>query len=130
MSKLKFRICRLEKMFGKDADMKDAIKSLRSRQDELIAEGFEFEYVPEELFDWVGHVHLEDIASSRIHNHLIPGRGTIDFLQVFKTMIRLGYRGDISLELYPYVDMPEEAGRESLEVIRPIFEEAGLEVGI
>jgi sugar phosphate isomerase/epimerase len=83
----------------------------------------------EELFDWVGHVHLEDIASSRIHNHLIPGRGAIDFLDVFETMVRLGYQGDISLELYPYVDMPEEAGRESLDHIRPIFEEAGLAVG-
>jgi sugar phosphate isomerase/epimerase len=83
----------------------------------------------EELLPWVGHVHLEDIASSRVHKHLIPGRGAIPFLEVLRTMVRLGYRGDISLELYPYVDMPEEAGRESLQYLRPIFREAGLEVG-
>lgn len=83
----------------------------------------------EELFEWVGHVHLEDIAASRVHNHLIPGRGAIDFLEVLRTMVRLGYRGDISLELYPYVDMPEEAGRESLEYLCPIFREVGLEIG-
>ena len=83
----------------------------------------------EELFSWVGHVHLEDIASSRVHNHLIPGRGAIRFLEVLQTMVRVGYRGDISLELYPYVDMPEEAGRESLQYLSPIFQEAGLEVG-
>jgi sugar phosphate isomerase/epimerase len=83
----------------------------------------------EELFEWVGHVHLEDIAASRVHNHLIPGRGAIRLLDVLRTMVRLGYRGHISLELYPYVDMPEEAGRESLEYLRPIFREAGLEVG-
>ena len=47
------RIQHLEKRFGKDSDMQDAIKDLRNAQDELIAEGFEFEYVPEELSDWV-----------------------------------------------------------------------------
>ncbi len=83
----------------------------------------------EELFPWVGHIHLEDIASNRVHNHLIPGRGAIRFLEVLRTTVSLGYRGDISLELYPYVDMPEEAGRESLQYLRPIFKEAGLDVG-
>jgi sugar phosphate isomerase/epimerase len=83
----------------------------------------------EELFPWVGHIHLDDIASNRVHNHLIPGRGAIRFLEVLRTTVRLGYRGDISLELYPYVDMPEEAGRESLQYLRPIFKEAGLDVG-
>ena len=66
------------------------------------------------LFPWVGHVHLEDIAASRIHRHLIAGEGTLHFLNIFKTMSRLGYRGDISLELYPYTDRPEEAGKASL----------------
>jgi sugar phosphate isomerase/epimerase len=64
-----------------------------------------------------------------VHNHLIPGRGAVRFLEVLQTMVRVGYRGDISLELYPYVDMPEEAGRESLQYLRAIFQEAGLEVG-
>ena len=82
----------------------------------------------EELCQWVGHVHLEDIAPSRVHNHLIAGQGTLPFPAIFRTMARLGYEGDISLELYPYVDMPEEAGRTSLEYLLPIFEEAGLDI--
>jgi sugar phosphate isomerase/epimerase len=84
----------------------------------------------EELFEWIGHVHIEDIAPSRVHNHLIPGRGAIDFVEMFKTMARLNYGGDISLELYPYVDTPEEAGRESLSYLLPVFEEAGLAVEV
>jgi sugar phosphate isomerase/epimerase len=84
----------------------------------------------EELFGWIGHVHLEDISPNRVHNHLIPGRGAIQILEVLKTMVRMGYRGDISLELYPYVDMPEEAGRESLDYLRPIFEEAGIAIDV
>jgi len=82
----------------------------------------------EDLFEWVGHVHLEDIADTRVHNHLIPGLGVIDYPAVFEAMKRLGYTGDISLELYPYVDTPEEAGRESLEHLRPIFASSGLDI--
>ena len=81
----------------------------------------------EELYPWVGHVHIEDIAADRTHKHLIPGHGAISFQAVFETMKRLGYDGDICLELYPYVETPEIAGRESLDHLRPIFEAAGLE---
>jgi sugar phosphate isomerase/epimerase len=82
------------------------------------------------LYHWVGHVHLEDIADDRTHHHLIPGRGAIDFTSVFETMTRLGYDGDISLELYTYKDKPEKAGRESLDYLRPMFENCGLQVSL
>ncbi len=82
----------------------------------------------EELFQWVGHVHLEDIAPNRRHHHLIAGHGAIDFEQVFTRMRRLGYAGNITLELYPYTDDPETAGRESLAYLRPIFDTCGLSV--
>lgn len=82
-----------------------------------------------ELFPWIGHVHLEDIALSRVHNHMIAGRGCLQFREIFEIMASLGYQGDISLELYPYVDMPEEAGRQSLEYLLPIFLESGLDIG-
>ncbi len=84
----------------------------------------------EELFEWVGHVHLEDIAATRVHNHLIAGHGVIQFLDIFKTMTRLNYQSNISLELYPYVDTPESAGRESLHCLLPIFHQAGLGIFI
>ena len=82
----------------------------------------------ETLFEYVGHVHIEDIAATRVHNHLIAGNGVIRFLDIFKTMAKLKYQGDISLELYPYVDTPESAGRESLEYLHPIFKKANLNI--
>lgn len=82
----------------------------------------------EDLFEWIGHMHLEDIAATRVHNHLIPGLGVIDYPAIFRAIKALGYKGDISLELYPYVDTPEEAGRESLEYLHPIFESSGLAI--
>jgi sugar phosphate isomerase/epimerase len=82
----------------------------------------------EELFQWIGHVHLEDIAATRVHNHLILGHGAIKLSEIFKTMIRLDYQGDVSLELYPYVDRPEEAGRESLKYLRSLLKEQGIQL--
>jgi len=84
----------------------------------------------ETLFQWIGHVHLEDIAPDRTHNHLIAGHGAIRFREVFDTMARLGYAGDISLELYPYVDAPEAAGKESLDFLRPIIYKSDLHLDI
>jgi sugar phosphate isomerase/epimerase len=83
----------------------------------------------EKLFEWIGHVHLEDIAATRVHQHLILGHGAIQLAEIIETMIRLDYKGDISLELYPYVDTPEHAGRESLTHLRRVLTEAGLELG-
>ena len=80
----------------------------------------------EDLFEWVGHMHVEDIAPTREHNHLIAGLGAIDFPSVFKAMQRCGYAHDMSLELYPYTDRPEEAGRQSLDHLLPMLQEAGL----
>ena len=84
----------------------------------------------EELFEWVGHVHIEDIAPSRVHAHLIAGHGAIRFKEIFTRMVKLGYQGDISLELYPYVDTPDEAGKESLEFLKPVFKASGLKIKI
>ena len=80
----------------------------------------------EELFPWIGHIHIEDIAPTREHNHLIAGLGAIDFPAVFRVMKASGYPYDMSLELYPYTDRPVEAGRQSLAHLRPMLEEAGL----
>jgi sugar phosphate isomerase/epimerase len=80
------------------------------------------------LYQWVGHVHLEDIAADRRHHHLVPGRGAIDFAAVFERMVQLGYAGDMSLELYTYKDAPDEAGKSSLDYLLPIFENSGLRV--
>ncbi len=81
----------------------------------------------EELFPWVGHIHIEDIAPTREHHHLIAGLGAIDFPSVFKAMKQAGYEHDMSLELYPYTDRPEAAGQESLAHLLPLLREAGLQ---
>src|SRR5262249_49970777 len=62
------------------------------------------------------HYHLEDIAASRVHHHLVPGAGAIDFAEVAKAIRRTGYDGWLTVELYPYIDDPDAAARTALEV--------------
>ncbi len=58
------------------------------------------------LIDYIEHFHLSDIAYNRVHYHLIPGIGSIDFEQVFDTIKKIGYKGFVTVELYPYQDNP------------------------
>ncbi len=50
----------------------------------------------------VAHVHLEDIGANRVHQHLTPGRGVIDFKSIFAAMRSVNYAGLATVELYPY----------------------------
>jgi sugar phosphate isomerase/epimerase len=64
---------------------------------------------------FVRHVHLEDIAASRVHEHLIPGDGAIDFQKLLCTIREFGYTGWLTVELYPYIDAPDRAARAAFE---------------
>jgi sugar phosphate isomerase/epimerase len=50
----------------------------------------------------VAHVHLEDIGKNRVHQHLTPGKGVIDFPGVFQALSDIRYDGWVTVELYPY----------------------------
>jgi sugar phosphate isomerase/epimerase len=78
----------------------------------------------EEPQDWIPrmsehtkHYHLEDIAATREHRHLVPGRGAIDLPAVLREINRSGYQGWVTVELYPYIDDPDQAGREAKEFV-------------
>lgn len=83
---------------------------------------------------WIGrmaphtrHYHFEDIAPTRVHRHLIPGHGAIDFAAVLREILRTGYDGWITVELYPYIDNPDDAGREAKQFLEAVL--AGLKEG-
>ena len=83
--------------------------------------------VNEDPQDWVErmapytrHYHFEDIASTRVHRHLIPGHGAIDFAATLQAIAKTGYDGWITVELYPYIDSPDEAAREAREYLRGV----------
>jgi sugar phosphate isomerase/epimerase len=69
----------------------------------------------------IRHFHLEDIAATRVHHHLVPGEGAIDFAAVFRAIRGIGYDGWVTIELYPYVDDPDAAARTALERVTEVL---------
>ena len=85
--------------------------------------------VGEEPQDWVAkmhrhtrHYHLEDIAATRVHEHLVPGRGAIDFAATLAAIRDTGYDGWLTVELYPYIDDPDAAAREAKSKLGALLE--------
>jgi protein FrlC len=68
----------------------------------------------------IWNLHVEDIKG-RVHQHLIPGRGDLDFPAMFRALERVNYAGFVTLELYPYKDSPGEAGEEGLKHLRTLI---------
>src|SRR5438874_5080438 len=56
------------------------------------------------LAPYTRHFHLEDIAATRVHHHLVPGDGAIDFRPTFQAVRHIGYDRCVTSERYPYVD--------------------------
>jgi len=90
--------------------------------------------VGEDPQDWVPrmrehtvHYHLEDIAATRVHEHLIPGRGAIDFAATLRAIAETGYDGWLTVELYPYIASPDEAAREARAFLRRTLKSLGIE---
>lgn len=69
----------------------------------------------------IDHVHLEDIAATRVHRHLVPGEGAIDLRGVLEALEQIGYDGWVTVELYPCVDDPDGAGRRAREHLHTLF---------
>jgi sugar phosphate isomerase/epimerase len=73
------------------------------------------------LPEHVAHVHVEDIGKNRVHQHLTPGRGVIDFAAVFAALENVGYRGWTTVELYPYETTAAGVAQRAFEHLRPII---------
>lgn len=91
--------------------------------------------VGEDPQNWVGpmashtrHYHLEDIADTRVHQHLVPGTGAIDFAATLRAIAATGYEGFVTVELYPYIANPDEAARSAFEYLHRVARELNIEL--
>jgi fructoselysine 3-epimerase len=73
----------------------------------------------------IWNIHLEDIANHK-HYHLIPGKGNMDFDQLFQQIKQIQYSGFITVELYTYRDNPVTAAKESIQFLTPYFKNSHL----
>jgi sugar phosphate isomerase/epimerase len=69
----------------------------------------------------IAHVHLEDIGSNRVHQHLTPGRGVINFREIFKSLDKIGYTGWVTVELYPYETTAAGVAKLAWEHLREVL---------
>ena len=72
------------------------------------------------------HYHFEDIAETRVHQHLIPGKGAIDFHATMAEIDKTDYDGWITVELYPYIDDPDDAARQASQFLRSVASDTGI----
>lgn len=91
--------------------------------------------VNEDPQDWIAkmaqhtkHYHFEDIADTRVHAHMIPGHGAIDFKATLQEIVKTGYDGWVTVELYPYIDNPDDAAREAREYLTAAMHDLGITV--
>ncbi len=74
----------------------------------------------------IRHVHLEDIAATRIHHHLIPGEGVIDFAGTLTALKDVGYDGWVTIELYTCHENPDHAATLARERVVKIAKSVGI----
>jgi sugar phosphate isomerase/epimerase len=74
----------------------------------------------------IRHVHLEDIAATRIHHHLIPGEGAIDFAATLTALKEIGYNGWVTIELYTCHENPDRAATMARDHILGIAKNVGI----
>jgi len=69
----------------------------------------------------IRHFHLEDIAATRVHQHMVPGDGAIDFAAALRAIRAMNYQGWVTIELYPYIDDPDRAARTAFERVQKLL---------
>jgi sugar phosphate isomerase/epimerase len=75
----------------------------------------------------IRHVHLEDIAATRVHHHLIPGEGVIDFAGTLAALKEVGYQDWVTIELYTCHENPDAAAKTARERVLKIAKGVGVE---
>jgi sugar phosphate isomerase/epimerase len=73
--------------------------------------------------DVTKHIHIEDIASQRVHQHLVPGDGAMDFEGIFSAVDEIGYDGFVTVELYPYTSSAAEVAQRAYDHLIPMLED-------
>jgi L-ribulose-5-phosphate 3-epimerase len=65
------------------------------------------------------NIHIEDMRQG-VHDHLMFGEGEIDFAPVLRTLLEIGYRGGVFVELSRHSHDAVNTARHSLEFLKSL----------
>jgi len=73
----------------------------------------------QDILQWDGrivHTHIEDIKKPE-HQHLLPGDGEIDFMQVFRAFEFINYKGYYIIDLFDFSEQADKIARQALPLL-------------
>jgi sugar phosphate isomerase/epimerase len=68
----------------------------------------------------ISHIHIEDIGANRVHQHLTPGKGAINFPAIFEAVETVGYKRPVTVELYPYETTAAGVAKLAYDHLKPM----------
>ncbi len=66
------------------------------------------------------HIHISD-CKNKIHYHLLPGQGVINFEQMYDSLNEIGYSGYLTAELYTYSEIPKDAASKAFIYLKNLI---------
>jgi protein FrlC len=66
------------------------------------------------------HTHIEDIAG-KVHKHLVPGEGDIDFAAARRALERIGYQGDYTVDMFALGKDPLDTAQRCFDAMQRWF---------
>ena len=67
------------------------------------------------------HTHISD-CKNKIHYHLFPGEGEMDFKNFYNSLKDIDYSGFLTAELYTYSKFPENAASKAFNYLKNLIE--------
>lgn len=118
----------LEALAKKDTDVvntvAEAVRVVSEVNHPALQAMFDFHNTPDEKepladvvrkhFKWIRHIHINEMDGR------YPGTGNLDFVPVLQTLLDLGYKGWVSLEVFDFKPGPVEIARASMEYFRKL----------
>jgi L-ribulose-5-phosphate 3-epimerase len=75
--------------------------------------------------DRLANVHIEDMRAG-VHEHLMFGKGEIDFRPVIAALAKIGYAGVVGVELSRHSHEGPEAAQRAYNFLRPLMQVSGV----
>jgi sugar phosphate isomerase/epimerase len=106
---------------GRDSSLDNAMIKMNCDVGHLFCVGEDPADVIRSMPQQIAHVHLEDIGKNRVHQHLTPGKGVIDFRSIFEALRAIRYTGWVTVELYPYETTAEGVAQLAMQHLAPLI---------